>query len=32
MTVADPISHDLATQWPDALYGVLKAAGIRQMS
>jgi sulfopyruvate decarboxylase alpha subunit len=32
MTVADPISHDLATQWPDALYGVLKAADIRQMS
>lgn len=32
MTVADPISHDLATQWPDALYAVLKAAGIRQMS
>ncbi|MBI1173523.1 phosphonopyruvate decarboxylase [bacterium] len=32
MTVADPISPDLTTQWPEALYGVLKAADIRQMS
>lgn len=32
MTVADPISEDLALHWPDALFRVLKAAGIRQMS
>ena len=32
MTVTEPISHDLETHWPEALYTVLKAAGIRQMS
>jgi sulfopyruvate decarboxylase alpha subunit len=32
MPVADPMTRDLASQWPEALYDVLKAAGIRQMS
>lgn len=32
MTVAEPMSPDLTTHWPEALYDVLKAAGIRQMS
>lgn len=32
MTVADPISRDMSLHWPDALYDVLKAAGITQMS
>lgn len=32
MTVADPMPRDLATHWPEALYDVLKTAGIRQMS
>ena len=32
MTVADPISRDLTTHWPEALFDVLKAAGIAQMS
>lgn len=32
MTVADPMPRDLASHWPEALYQVLKAAGIAQMS
>ncbi|WP_333814186.1 thiamine pyrophosphate-binding protein [Tabrizicola sp.] len=31
MTVADPIARDLALHWPEAVYDVLKASGIRQM-
>lgn len=32
MTVGEPISRDLSIHWPEALYDVLKSAGIRQMS